>query len=275
MWPVAGKRSKPSQHQVVAFAASTSGRGFDAPLSDRVNPTKEARTAKEYFKMLGDTVGKMLKGVPVYLVGDDGDGNAAVAEEVAPVLGYVPFQSAKLIQQTTGKGLASIAAEEGLEGVAEAEASIVRELSTFVRCAVGTIGGGQGAAADPARWNHLHGGVSVWLDCSSSGSKRDDSLKGPQHLGYTKCDIVVRFSLPEGATWQPTVTRAVSEGVLEGIKKLLTENENYAGKKSLYIRSGCRGDWPDLAEPGAEVTPQSVSQNSGPVKEVLLGQQNA
>jgi hypothetical protein len=35
-----------------------------------------------------------------------------------------------LIQQTTGKGLALLAAEEGPEGIAEAEASIIMELST-------------------------------------------------------------------------------------------------------------------------------------------------
>jgi hypothetical protein len=48
-----------------------------------------------------------------------------------------------------------------------------------------------------------------------------------------------------------------------------------AGKKSLYVRSGCRGDWPNLAEPGAEVLQDkdSSSQTNSPLKEVVLGEQ--
>jgi hypothetical protein len=68
------------------------------------------------------------------------------------------------------------------------------------------------------------------MHAASHGVRASSTSKGPEQSGYTKSDVVVRFSLPDGATWQPKVTRAVAEGVLEGIKKLLADNEHYAGK---------------------------------------------
>lgn len=68
------------------------------------------------------------------------------------------------------------------------------------------------------------------MHAASDGVSTSSKSKGPEQSGYTKSDVVVRFSLPDDATWQPKVTRAVAEGVLEGIKKLLADNEHYAGE---------------------------------------------
>ena len=39
------------------------------------------------------------------------------------------------------------------------------------------------------------------------------------------------------------------ERVLVGIDALLKADEQLCGKKNLYVRFGCRGDWPDLQPP--------------------------
>jgi hypothetical protein len=41
-----------------------------------------------------------------------------------------------------------------------------------------------------------------------------------------------------------------AEQVLAGIKALVTADESLCGKKNLYVRFGCRGDWPNLQPPG-------------------------
>ena len=41
----------------------------------------------------------------------------------------------------------------------------------------------------------------------------------------------------------------LTDRVLGGIEAVLLADAKLVGKKSLYIRLGARGDWPDLAPP--------------------------
>ena len=42
----------------------------------------------------------------------------------------------------------------------------------------------------------------------------------------------------------------LAERSLPGLETLLESDSKLVGKKSLYVRLGARGDWPDLAAPG-------------------------
>lgn len=52
-----------------------------------------------------------------------------------------------LIEEASGKTMATIEAEEGRDAVVISEASVIEQLAVMLRCSIGTMGGGWGAAA--------------------------------------------------------------------------------------------------------------------------------
>ena len=179
-------------------------------------------------------------------VGDDTKANSALAAQLALALRYTHIETARLLEQSTGLAPEAIAAADGATGLALAEAMVLESLCTFARCAVATLGEGAGAAARSACWRHLYGGITVWLDVQQPAGGA--AAAAPQREAYAEAEVQV--AAPAGGAGV-----VGAEPVLEAVAKLLAADEHLVGKKSLYIRLGARGDWPNLAEPSADYVP--------------------
>lgn len=197
---------------------------------------------------LASRVVDALKGCSVTIVGDDERLNDAVARALAVRLGYSPVSVPALVRSTAAMERDDDG-DDGDDGeeVDEATAALVLEnsaheqLSTFLRLVVATCGGGRGATARGDCWTWLFGSVTVWVD----GEETD--ADAPQRDAYELSEVRVTARGGDETDAEATAAR-----VLVGIDALLTADEQLCGKKNLYVRFGCRGDWPDLQPPGDE-----------------------
>ncbi|KAH8943012.1 hypothetical protein BDL97_13G026600 [Sphagnum fallax] len=131
--------------------------------------------------------------------------------------------------------------------------AVAKELATglgHVRCVVATLGGHQGIAAQNVGWNGLHAGFTVWLSQSNAADEvaaEEEAAKAKQEgvEAYAQADVVVAL-----AGWDENSARPAAEGSLRALKYLLEADKELPGKKSLYLRLGCRGDWPNIMPPG-------------------------
>ncbi|KAL6641521.1 hypothetical protein ACP70R_019702 [Stipagrostis hirtigluma subsp. patula] len=204
----------------------------------------------ESWESLTSGITQLLTGISIHIVGDSTDINEAVAKEIAEGIGYLPVCTSELLESATEKSIDTWMASEGAESVAEAESVVLESLSSHVRTVVATLGGKQGAASRFDRWQYLHSGFTVWLsvsDASDEASAREEARKSVSSgsVAYAKADVVVKLG-----GWDPEYTRAVAQGCLVALKQLTLADKKLAGKKSLYIRLGCRGDWPNIEPPG-------------------------
>jgi len=204
----------------------------------------------EAWHSLSIGVSALLKGTSVYLVGDSSEINWAVARELALGLKYAPLQTSQLLEQVTKKSLHDLVIDEGENSVAEAEAVMLESINTNVRVVVATLGGTLGAATRPENWKNLHAGLTVWLSQSeakdeASAEEEARMAKQSENQAYAMADVIVKLG-----GWDSDAARPAAEGCLRALKCLLESDKELPGKKSLYIRMGCRGDWPNLLPPG-------------------------
>lgn len=204
----------------------------------------------ENWEALTEGVSHLLKGVPVYIVGESSDINWAVARQLAEGLEYVPLQTGQLLEQAANKSLDNMLAEEGVDAVADAEATVLSSLNSHVRLVVGTLGGHHGAASRKGKWSYLHAGITIWLSQSTAideASAEEEVVKVKQEgsKAYANAEVVVALS-----GWEEDSARPAAEGCLKALKYLLESEKDLPGKKNLYVRLGCRGDWPNIMPPG-------------------------
>ncbi|KAK3153404.1 hypothetical protein QOZ80_2BG0172060 [Eleusine coracana subsp. coracana] len=204
----------------------------------------------ESWESLTSGITQLLTGISVHIVGDSTDINEAVAKEIAEGIGYLPVCTSELLESATQKSIDTWVASEGVDSVAEAECVVLESLSSHVRTVVATLGGKQGAASRFDKWQYLHSGFTIWLsvsDATDEASAREEARKSISSgsVAYAKADVVVKLG-----GWDPEYTRAVAQGCLVALKQLTLADKKLAGKKSLYIRLGCRGDWPNIEPPG-------------------------
>lgn len=194
------------------------------------------------LKELGDELSVELKGTSLAVVGDDSEANSAVVKALASALGYTPFVTEETIEKLIGMTVTELIDSEGLGGLGGVEAVVVRELSTQVRTCVATAGRGGGAAARGDCWPFLFGFISIWID-DGTGEAED----APQRGAYGQSEIHLKVS--DTIKWDEETAADVANQALQGVKKYVDSDQHLCGKKSLYIRLGCRGDWPDLKPP--------------------------
>ncbi|KAK4486539.1 hypothetical protein RD792_006635 [Penstemon davidsonii] len=206
----------------------------------------------ESWESLTVGVMELLKGTSVFIVGESTEINHKIARELAVGLGYTPLNTKELLEEYAKQTVDSWLIEEGSDAIAEAEAAILESLSSQARAVVATLGGEHGAAKRPNKWRHLFAGFSVWL--SQSEAKDEDSAKeeAKKHIkdgvqGYTNAEVVVKLG-----GWDVTYSKTVAQASLSALKRLILSDKNLPGKKSLYIRLGCRGDWPNIKPPGSD-----------------------
>ncbi|KAK4420329.1 putative inactive shikimate kinase like 2, chloroplastic [Sesamum alatum] len=204
----------------------------------------------ESWESLTTGVMQLLKGTSVFLVGESTEINHKIARELAVGLGYTPLITKELLEAYGKQTVDSWVTEEGSDAVAEAEGAILESLSSQARAVVATLGGEHGAARRPNKWQHLFAGFTVWLsqsEASDEESAKEEAKKNIQDglQGYTNAEVVVKLQ-----GWDPTYSKTVAQASLSALKRLLLSDKNLTGRKSLYIRLGCRGDWPDIKPPG-------------------------
>eukprot|EP00899_Mesostigma_viride_P011631 jgi/Mesvir1/20469/Mv12359-RA.1 len=245
----------------------------NAPLKSRQNRRNSAIAAKPRgfgddsgpegrIKKLAQEVSEKMSGINFYVVGPSTDANNAIVQVVAPLMGYTPILCSELVARASGH--ASVEAFLDHErtdplALASLETSVLGSLATeYVRLAVATVGADNSAAHHEAAWRFLHGGLSVWLKVgepslspspggADPGSGRDPSADFPDSSTLAKADL--RVLLPV-ATWSDDLRLMAAEACLTAAKKAIKDDKDLCGKKSLYVRLGCRGDWPTLQPPG-------------------------
>ncbi|KAI7729032.1 hypothetical protein M8C21_021855 [Ambrosia artemisiifolia] len=217
----------------------------------------------ETWESLTVGVAQLLKGTSVYLVGESSEINYRVSRELAVGLGYTPLDTKELLETFTKQTLDSLVTAEGSNAVAETESAILESLSSHIRSVVATIGGQHGAAARSDRWQHLYSGFTVWL--SQSDAKDEATAKEEARMnvasggqGFTNADVVVKL----GGSWDNDYSKAVAQAALSALKQLILSDKKLPGKKGLYIRLGCRGDWPNIKPPGWDPSSGTVPSSS-------------
>ncbi|CAD6212198.1 unnamed protein product [Miscanthus lutarioriparius] len=192
----------------------------------------------ESWESLTSGITQLLTGISVHIVGDSTDINEAVAKEIAEGIGYLPVCTSELLESATQKSIDTWVASEGVDSVAEAESVVLESLSSHVRTVVATLGASKEQPADSTD------GSTFILDEAAAREEARKSVSSGS-VSYAKADVVVKLG-----GWDPEYTRAVAQGCLVALKQLTLADKKLAGKKSLYIRLGCRGDWPNIEPPG-------------------------
>nr|GMC79024.1 probable inactive shikimate kinase like 2, chloroplastic [Ipomoea batatas] len=213
----------------------------------------------ESWESLTTGIKQLLKGTSIYLVGESTEINQTIARELAVGLGYTPLCTMELLETYVKESIDSWASREGSDNVAESESAIFESLSSHARAVIATLGEKHGAARRANKWRHLFSGFTVWL--SQSEATDEDTAKEEARMqmqddlrGYSNAEVVVKL-----AGWDPTYSKKVAQAALSALKQLILSDKNLTGKKSLYVRLGCRGDWPDIKPPGWDPSSPDVS----------------
>ncbi|XP_059656879.1 probable inactive shikimate kinase like 2, chloroplastic [Cornus florida] len=204
----------------------------------------------ESWESLTVGVMQLLKGTSIYLVGDSTEINQKIARELAVGLGYTPLNTNELMEQFAKQTIDSWVIAEGSGSVAEAESAILESLSSHVRAVVATLGGQHGAAGRADKWRHLYAGFTVWLSQTETTDENSAKEEARRHIqdgsqAYSNSDVVIKLG-----GWDPDYSKTVAQASLSALKRLILSDKKLPGKKSLYIRLGCRGDWPNIRPPG-------------------------
>ncbi|KAL8112716.1 hypothetical protein AgCh_020144 [Apium graveolens] len=204
----------------------------------------------ESWESLTVGVSQLLKATSIYLVGDSTEINQKIARELAVGLSYTPLDTKALLESFTKQDVDSLLIEEGSDAVAEAEGVILESLSSHVRAVIATMGGKNGAARRFDKWRYLYGGFVIWLskteatdESSAKEEVRTYIQEGSQ--AYSNADVVVKLG-----GWDADYSKKVAQASLSALKSLILSDKKLPGKKGLYIRLGCRGDWPNINPPG-------------------------
>ncbi|CAN1256561.1 Probable inactive shikimate kinase like 2, chloroplastic [Linum perenne] len=204
----------------------------------------------ESWESLSSSAKQLLKGTSVFIVGDSTEVNQRVVRELAVGLGYAPLDTKELLESLAKQTIDSWILSEGFDSVAEAEGSVLESLSSNARAVVSTLGGKCGAAGRTSMWQHLHAGFTVWIsqtEAMDEDTAQEEARRNMQDSssGYSKADVVVKLQ-----GWDPDHAKSVAQASLSALKRLILSDKELPGKKSLYVRLGCRGDWPDIKPPG-------------------------
>ncbi|XP_039168732.1 probable inactive shikimate kinase like 2, chloroplastic [Eucalyptus grandis] len=193
---------------------------------------------------------QLLRGTSIYIVGDSTEINHKVAKELAVGLGYTPLETKELLETFAKQTIDSWVLAEGYDAIAEARDVLLESLGSHVRAVVATLGGQQGAARRADKWQHLYAGFTVWLSTTEATDEDSAKQEARRHvedgsLGYANADVVVKLQ-----GWDADYSKTVAQASLSALKRLVLSDRKLPDRKSLYIRLGCRGDWPNIKPPG-------------------------
>ena len=273
----------PSRDVLLASSSSSSSRGVEkrgggfrrlsttTTIVGRAHGRKKGESIPEdvAVQKLADAVVLLLRGVNVVTIGENETANHQLSELLAPLLNYSPMSVPKLIEGISGgKTREEIARTEGDAEALIVENSVHEQLSQFLRVSLATCGAnGVGALARGDCWAWIFGMITIWVDDEESAKLSEQNPENfPQREAYELADIRVVL---KGKELNEDEKEKTVRAVLEGVKALIDHDEHFAGKKSLYTRMGCRGDWPILQAPEWDGSVENFSENG------LSGEENA
>jgi len=102
-----------------------------------------------------------LKKTNIYLIGMMGAGKTTIGRKLANRLSYHFFDTDALIEQSTGRKVTDLFAQEGEAGFREIETQVLAQVSGYTNLVVAT---GGGIVTQKMNWSYLHHGIVVWLD---------------------------------------------------------------------------------------------------------------
>ncbi|KAL4557371.1 hypothetical protein LXL04_035547 [Taraxacum kok-saghyz] len=177
----------------------------------------------ETWESLTVGVTQLLKGTSIYLVGESSEINHKISRELVVGLGRIKCCSRSR----------------------KCHIRKPKQSYSFGCC------NDRRAATSGDQWRHLYAGFTVWL--SQSDAKDEEAAKEEARMnvegggggGFGNADVVVKIG-----GWDSDYSKAVAQATLSALKQLILSNKKLPGKKGLYIRLGCRGDWPNIQPPG-------------------------
>lgn len=102
-----------------------------------------------------------LEGMNLYLVGMMGAGKSAVGRPLAASLGYRFIDADVILEQSCGRTIPQIFAQEGEDAFRAVESSVLDQIAQWHSLVVAT---GGGVVTRPRNWGTLRQGLVVWLD---------------------------------------------------------------------------------------------------------------
>lgn len=81
----------------------------------------------------------------------------------------------------------------------------------------------------------------------------------PQREAYEQAEIRIAIAKDDSDLLLPAqMAEALMEQILQRVTELVKRDEDLCGKKSVYMKFGCRGDWPDLKPPDENAKVQAA-----------------
>ncbi|CAG9467220.1 unnamed protein product [Pedinophyceae sp. YPF-701] len=185
----------------------------------------------------------------VAVVGDDAAANRAVADVIGKSLSYAVLHTPDIIKKATGMSVASIVKEEGAPALAAVELQVASELSTQLRSVVSFAGDGVGVAARGSAWRYMFGMFSIWLDTDPGASEAEAPQRGAYDNAEIRIDLPAAAAMAGDDATPSQVAQAAAAQAMRGLKELLRRQSELPRNKALYIKLGCRGDWPEIQHP--------------------------
>lgn len=137
-------------------------RKFTGSVLCKASGAREVDADKLLLKKRGSELVDDLRGTCIYLVGMMGSGKSTIGQTLAEALGYMFFDSDKLIEEAAGgTKVSQMIEEEDEDSFRDAETEVLKQLSCMGRLVVAT---GGGMVLRPMNWSYLRHGITVWLD---------------------------------------------------------------------------------------------------------------
>ena len=87
--------------------------------------------------------------------------------------------------------------------------------------------------------------------------KEADAL---QREAYEQAEIRIAIAKDDSDLVLPAqIAEALMEQIVQRVTELVKRDEDLCGKKGVYMKFGCRGDWPDLQPPDENANVQAAS----------------
>lgn len=85
----------------------------------------------------------------------------------------------------------------------------------------------------------------------------------PQREAYQQAEVRIALAKHSSEVMTPgQMAEAVVEQILQQVTELVRKDEDLCGKKAVYMKFGCRGDWPDLQPPDENASVHGTSPST-------------
>eukprot|EP01025_Chloroclados_australasicus_P041452 TRINITY_DN4389_c0_g2_i1.p1 TRINITY_DN4389_c0_g2~~TRINITY_DN4389_c0_g2_i1.p1 ORF type:complete len:247 (+),score=27.29 TRINITY_DN4389_c0_g2_i1:93-743(+) len=172
-----------------------------------------------------------LCGSSIILLGHNTQLQNDLAINLAAELQYSPLLFQSIIDKYNKKNEEEEGKELSQDEIVDLEKQVIESASTQLRCCIATTG--SGAAFDEEFHKFLYGHMIIHID-------KEDYEKNLE-----KAEIRLKIDEDFDVNSQDDIEE-LKQDVLDAIINKLLHNRDLPKRKQLYIKLGCRGDWPDI-----------------------------